>query len=143
MPKIAIVTGAGSGIGKGVALELLKADYAVVLAGRRADRLEQTAADSGSARSRALVVPTDTLIPGSWLGAPHRYRIDWTSSSVVIVGAESIPLFGTFTRMSCWLFERAREVAQRVVVIKAKAKQVMYIVRRFISDLQTVVCVVR
>ena len=34
------------------------------------------------ARSNDGIVPTDTLIPGSWLGAPHRYRIDWTSSSV-------------------------------------------------------------
>ncbi len=59
MPKIAIVTGAGSGIGKGVALALLKEDWTVVLAGRRADRLEQTAAESGDGRSRTLVVPTD------------------------------------------------------------------------------------
>ena len=59
MPKIAIVTGAGSGIGKGVALALLKEDWTVVLAGRRADRLEQTAADSEDGRSRTLVVPTD------------------------------------------------------------------------------------
>lgn len=65
MPKIAIVTGAGSGIGKGVALALLKEDYAVVLAGRRADRLEQTAGESGDARSRALVVPTDVGNPAS------------------------------------------------------------------------------
>jgi NAD(P)-dependent dehydrogenase (short-subunit alcohol dehydrogenase family) len=65
MPKIAIVTGAGSGIGKGVALELLKDDYVVVLAGRRADRLEQTAAEAGNARSRALVVPTDVGNPSS------------------------------------------------------------------------------
>jgi len=59
MPKIAIVTGAGSGIGKGVALALLKEDWTVVLAGRRADRLEQTATESGDGRSRTLVVPTD------------------------------------------------------------------------------------
>ena len=65
MPKIAIVTGAGSGIGKGVALALLRADYAVVLAGRRADRLEQTAGESGDARPRTLVVPTDVGNPAS------------------------------------------------------------------------------
>ncbi|HEY3043429.1 MAG TPA: SDR family oxidoreductase [Vicinamibacterales bacterium] len=65
MEKVAIVTGAGSGIGKGVALALLKENYAVVLAGRRADRLEQAATESGSARSRALVVPTDVGSPAS------------------------------------------------------------------------------
>ncbi len=59
MPKIAIVTGAGSGIGKAVALALLKEDYSVVLAGRRVDRLEQAASEAGEARTRALVVPTD------------------------------------------------------------------------------------
>jgi NAD(P)-dependent dehydrogenase (short-subunit alcohol dehydrogenase family) len=58
MQKVAIVTGAGSGIGKAVALALLKQDYAVALAGRRADRLEQTAAESASG-DRALVVATD------------------------------------------------------------------------------------
>jgi len=59
MQKVAIVTGAGSGIGKGVALALLKEDYAVVLAGRRLDRLEQTVAESGDRGARALAVPTD------------------------------------------------------------------------------------
>jgi len=34
------------------------------------------------ARTNDGIVPTDTLIPGNWLGAPHRYRIDWTSTSV-------------------------------------------------------------
>src|SRR5262245_56333946 len=65
MPKIAIVTGAGSGIGKAVALALLKAGYAVALAGRRADRLEQTAREAGADGPRALVVPTDVGNPAS------------------------------------------------------------------------------
>ena len=56
--KAAIVTGAGSGIGRSVALALLKDGYRVALAGRRKERLEQTAKDSG-AGERALVVPTD------------------------------------------------------------------------------------
>ena len=60
--KIAIVTGAGSGIGKAVSLTLLKAGYAVVLAGRRADRLQQVA-DESAAGSRALVVETDVADP--------------------------------------------------------------------------------
>jgi NAD(P)-dependent dehydrogenase (short-subunit alcohol dehydrogenase family) len=57
MPKVAVVTGAGSGIGRAVALALAREDYAVVLAGRQADRLEQTAA--AAAGGRTLVVPTD------------------------------------------------------------------------------------
>ena len=56
--KAAIVTGAGSGIGRSVALAFLKDGYRVALAGRRKERLEQTAKDSG-AGERALVVPTD------------------------------------------------------------------------------------
>jgi NADP-dependent 3-hydroxy acid dehydrogenase YdfG len=56
--KIAMVTGAGSGIGQASALALLHAGYAVVLAGRRADALEQTRAQAPS-ESNALVVPTD------------------------------------------------------------------------------------
>ena len=65
MQKVAIVTGAGSGIGKGVALALLKEDHAVVLAGRRLDRLEQTVAESGGHGARALAVPTDIGDPAA------------------------------------------------------------------------------
>ena len=64
MQKVAIVTGAGSGIGKAVALALAKEDYAVVLAGRRQDRLEQTAAEAGGG-ARSLVVPTDIGDPAA------------------------------------------------------------------------------
>jgi len=61
--KVAIVTGAGSGIGKATALALLKEGYSVVLAGRRAAALEQTVKDAGPAASRALAVPTDVSDP--------------------------------------------------------------------------------
>ncbi|OGP20519.1 MAG: 3-oxoacyl-ACP reductase [Deltaproteobacteria bacterium GWA2_57_13] len=63
--KIAIVTGAGTGIGKAVALALLKEGYSVVLAGRRAEMLKQVARESGSPRSRVLVLPTDVSGPAS------------------------------------------------------------------------------
>ena len=56
--KIAIVTGAGSGIGKRTSLALLHEGYSVVLAGRRVEALETTAREA-SAGSRALVVRTD------------------------------------------------------------------------------------
>ena len=62
--KVAIVTGAGSGIGKAVALTLLKDGYRVALAGRRKDALDQTASESG-AGNNALVVPTDVTSPDS------------------------------------------------------------------------------
>lgn len=59
MNKIALVTGAGSGIGRASALALLAAGWHVVLAGRREDALQQTVAQAGDAGSRALAVPTD------------------------------------------------------------------------------------
>ena len=56
--KVAMVTGAGTGIGKAVTLALLRDGYRVALAGRRREPLEQTAGQSGEP-ARALVVPTD------------------------------------------------------------------------------------
>ena len=63
--KVAIVTGAGTGIGNRTALALLEEGYSVVLAGRRVEPLETTAAEAGPAASRALVVPTDVSNPAS------------------------------------------------------------------------------
>ena len=61
--KIAMVTGAGSGIGRASALALLEDGYSVVLTGRRPEPLEATAADAGEAAERALPVPTDVGDP--------------------------------------------------------------------------------
>jgi len=63
--KVAIVTGAGSGVGKAAALALLREGYAVALAGRRAEALEQVAADAGKFGGQALAVPTDVTDPSS------------------------------------------------------------------------------
>src|SRR5262249_41184033 len=63
--KIALVTGAGSGIGRASALALLREGYSVVLAGRRLDALEQTAVRAGPDAARALAVSTDVSDPVS------------------------------------------------------------------------------
>jgi len=62
VPRTAVVTGAGSGIGRAVALALLAEGYHVALAGRRADALAETAAMAG-AGERGLAVPTDVAQP--------------------------------------------------------------------------------
>jgi len=57
--KVAIITGAGSGIGKAVALAFLENGYRVALAGRRKDALEGTIKEAGANGSTAIAVPTD------------------------------------------------------------------------------------
>ncbi|MCR9072246.1 MAG: SDR family oxidoreductase [Alphaproteobacteria bacterium] len=63
--KSAIVTGAGSGIGKASALALLEDGWSVALAGRRADALEETKREAGANADRALAVPTDVTDPAA------------------------------------------------------------------------------
>jgi NAD(P)-dependent dehydrogenase (short-subunit alcohol dehydrogenase family) len=63
--KVAIVTGAGTGIGKAVALAFLGAGYRVALAGRRAPPLAEAIAASGAPATRAIAVPTNVADPDS------------------------------------------------------------------------------
>ena len=63
--KVAMVTGAGSGIGRASSLALLAAGYHVVLAGRRADALDETRALAGPLAGNALAVPTDATDPAA------------------------------------------------------------------------------
>jgi NAD(P)-dependent dehydrogenase (short-subunit alcohol dehydrogenase family) len=63
--KVALVTGAGSGIGRATALALLKADYHVALAGRRLEALQQTLDAAGPLGANGLAVATDTGKPDS------------------------------------------------------------------------------
>ena len=83
--KVAIVTGAGSGIGKAAALGLLGEGYAVALAGRREELLEAVAAESG-AGERALPVRTDVRDPeavAALFAATSALRPAWTCFSTM------------------------------------------------------------
>ncbi|MFO0904228.1 MAG: SDR family oxidoreductase [Pirellulales bacterium] len=63
--RVAIVTGAGSGVGRAVALAFLHAGYRVVLAGRRLEALEETVAHAGDRAGSAVSAPTDVTQPDS------------------------------------------------------------------------------
>ncbi len=94
--KVAIVTGAGSGIGRAVATALLQDGYEVALAGRRLEPLKATAAEAGVPAARALAVPTDVSDPASVrdLFAKTREtfgRVDLLFNNAGI-GAPAIPL---------------------------------------------------
>ena len=92
---VAIVTGAGSGIGRAVALALVKDGYAVALAGRRVEALE-TVAREAAAAGRTLAVPTDVRDPDSVAALFSRTvevfgRVDLLFNNAG-VGAPGVPL---------------------------------------------------
>ncbi len=94
--RIAMVTGAGSGIGKRTSQLLWHAGYCVVLAGRRLEPLEQTVQEAGVASERALVVATDVSDPAAvsalFAATEATYgRLDVLFNNAG-VGAPAIPL---------------------------------------------------
>jgi len=94
--KVAVVTGAGSGIGRAVSLALLEDGYRVVLAGRRADPLQETRAAAGAASDRALPVPTDVRSPDSVRALFERVKESCGRLDVLFnnagLGAPRVPL---------------------------------------------------
>jgi NAD(P)-dependent dehydrogenase (short-subunit alcohol dehydrogenase family) len=94
--KVAIVTGAGTGIGKRAALALLYEGYSVVLAGRRRELLDATVLESKSAGSRTLVVPADVGDPASVKALFAKTRETFGRLDLLFnnagVGAPGIPL---------------------------------------------------
>jgi len=93
--RVAIVTGAGTGIGKAAALALLSEGYGVALAGRRRELLEKTASESG-AGERALVVPTDVAEPAAVRALFARTKEAFGRLDVLFnnagMGAPAVPL---------------------------------------------------
>src|SRR5437016_1190676 len=92
--KVALVTGAGSGVGRAVALTLMKAGYALVLSGRRPEPLQKTAAAGD--RAKSLAVPTEVGNPASvkalFAKAKESFgRLDLLFNNAGI-GAPAIPL---------------------------------------------------
>jgi NAD(P)-dependent dehydrogenase (short-subunit alcohol dehydrogenase family) len=94
--NIAIVTGAGSGIGRAVALALLREGWHVVLAGRREEALRETVALSHGAQSRALPVPADVSDPASVHALFEKTKATYGRLDLLFnnagVGAPGIPL---------------------------------------------------
>jgi NAD(P)-dependent dehydrogenase (short-subunit alcohol dehydrogenase family) len=93
--KVAIVTGAGTGIGKSAALALLKDGYHVALVGRRKELLDKTAADSG-AGDRALSLPADLAKPEGIPPVFAAVKAKWGRLDVLFnnagMGAPAIPM---------------------------------------------------
>jgi NAD(P)-dependent dehydrogenase (short-subunit alcohol dehydrogenase family) len=94
--KIAIVTGAGSGIGRAVALALLGAGYRVALAGRRTALLQETVSLAGTNPANALPVPTDVQDPHSVRQLFDQTVATWGRVDLLFnnagMGAPAVPL---------------------------------------------------
>jgi len=93
--RVAIVTGAGTGIGKSAALALLKDGYHVALVGRRKEMLDKTAAESG-AKDRALVCPADITKPENVNAVFGKVKDQWGRLDVLFnnagMGAPAVPM---------------------------------------------------
>ncbi len=93
--KIALVTGAGTGIGKAVSLALLNAGYAVVLTGRRKELLETTAKEAGGG-AKTLVAPADVSDPAAVKALFARTKETFGRLDLLFnnagVGAPAVPL---------------------------------------------------
>ncbi len=96
MKKIALVTGAGTGIGKAVALALLQTGYSVALTGRRKAKLEETAVQSNTPSSQTLILPADISDPTTVANLFTQIKTTWGRLDLLFnnagTGAPAVPL---------------------------------------------------
>jgi NAD(P)-dependent dehydrogenase (short-subunit alcohol dehydrogenase family) len=94
--KIALVTGAGTGVGRAVAIALAKAGYSLVLAGRRRDMLDKVSAEINAVGAQALAVPSDVSKRESILALFETVKSTFGRLDVLFnnagVGAPPVPL---------------------------------------------------
>jgi NAD(P)-dependent dehydrogenase (short-subunit alcohol dehydrogenase family) len=97
MSKVAIVTGAGTGVGEACALALVKEGYDVALAGRRRDMLEGVAAAAAKlGGGKTMVVPTDVADPASIKALFAKVKAEWGRLDLLFnnagMGAPPVPM---------------------------------------------------
>ena len=94
--KVAIVTGAGTGVGQCTAISLLREGYSVALAGRRKNLLEVTVKEAGDTGSPTLVIPTDVSDPDSVRELFKQTKKNFGRLDLLFnnagIGAPSVPL---------------------------------------------------
>jgi len=94
--KIALVTGAGTGVGRAVAIALAKNGYNLVLAGRRKEMLDKVAAEINTGGAQALVQPTDVSKRESILALFATIKSTFGRLDVLFnnagIGAPAVPL---------------------------------------------------
>jgi len=84
---VAVVTGAGSGLGRSIAQALLAAGWQVAVAGRREDALRETLASAASPGGPGLAVPTDVTVPESVAGLFEAVHERWRRVDLVVNNA--------------------------------------------------------
>jgi NAD(P)-dependent dehydrogenase (short-subunit alcohol dehydrogenase family) len=94
--KVALVTGAGTGVGRAVTLALMREGYAVVLAGRRKEMLEAVAKEGAQTPGQALPVPTDVANPESIKAVFARTKQEFGRLDLLFnnagIGAPAMPI---------------------------------------------------
>jgi NAD(P)-dependent dehydrogenase (short-subunit alcohol dehydrogenase family) len=94
--KVALVTGAGTGVGKAVALALMRDGYAVVLSGRRKDKLDETVVEGAKTGGKSLAVPSDVSDPDSVKALFAKTREAFGRLDVLFnnagIGAPAVPI---------------------------------------------------